>query len=136
MFANRNGFFYTIDRVTGKVIVAKPFVTTTWAKEIGTDGRPVLLPGHRPDENGEKTCPDLGGGTNFMSPSYDPATRLFFVTARETCATFFAYDQQFKPGVQYTGGATSRPRDQKNFATTPSCWVLAPVHAPRQPRSA
>jgi alcohol dehydrogenase (cytochrome c) len=115
MFANRNGFFYTIDRVTGKVIVAKPFVTTTWAKEIGADGRPVLLTGHIPNEDGEKTCPDLGGGTNFMSPSYDPATRLFFVTARETCATFFAYDQQFKAGEQYTGGATSRPRDQKNF---------------------
>ena len=115
MFANRNGFFYTLDRVTGKVIVAKPFVATTWAREIGPDGRPVLLPGHLPDEDGEKTCPDLGGGTNFMSPSYDPATRLFFVTARETCATFFAYDQPFKAGEQYTGGATSRPRDQKNF---------------------
>ena len=75
----------------------------------------MLLPGHLPDEDGEKTCPDLGGGTNFMSPSYDPATRLFFVTARETCATFFAYDQPFKAGDQYTGGATSRPRDQKNF---------------------
>ena len=69
MFANRNGFFYVLDRVTGKVIVAKPFVETTWAKEIGADGRPVLLPGHLPDEDGEKTCPDLGGGTNFMSPS-------------------------------------------------------------------
>src|SRR6267378_1074430 len=115
MFANRNGFFYTLDRLTGKVIAAKPFVETTWAKEIGPDGRPVLLPGHLPDEDGEKTCPDLGGGTNFMSPSYDPTTRLFFVTARETCATFFAYDQQFKAGEQYTGGATSRPRDQKNF---------------------
>ena len=52
-----------------------------------------------------KTCPDLGGGTNFMSPSYDPTTRLFFVTARETCAMYFAYDQKFKPGEQYTGGA-------------------------------
>ena len=50
MFANRNGFFYTLDRVTGKVIVARPFVETTWAKEIGPDGRPVLLPGHLPDE--------------------------------------------------------------------------------------
>ena len=106
MFANRNGFFYTIDRVTGKVIVAKPFVETTWAKEIGPDGRPVLLPGHLPDEDGEKTCPDLGGGTNFMSPSYDPTTRLFFVTARETCATYYGFDQKFKPGEQYTGGAT------------------------------
>jgi alcohol dehydrogenase (cytochrome c) len=115
MFANRNGFFYTLDRLTGKVIVAKPFVETTWAKEIGPDGRPVLLPGHLPDEDGEKTCPDLGGGTNFMSPSYDPTTRLFFVTARETCATYYGFDQTFKAGDQYTGGATIRPRDQKNF---------------------
>jgi alcohol dehydrogenase (cytochrome c) len=115
MFANRNGFFYVIDRVTGKVIVAKPFVQTTWAKEIGSDGRPVMLPGHLPDEDGEKTCPDLGGGTNFFSPSYDPSQRLFFVTARETCATYYGYEQSFKTGDQYTGGATTRPRDQKNF---------------------
>ena len=115
MFANRNGFFYTIDRVTGKVIVARPFVETTWAKEIGPDGRPVLLPGHLPDEEGTKTCPDLGGGTNFMSPSYDPTSHLFFVTARETCATYFAFDQKFKPGEQWESGGTTRPRDQKNF---------------------
>ena len=73
MFANRNGFFYTLDRTNGKIIVAKPFVTTTWAKEIGADGRPVLLPGHTPDEKGEVTCPDLVGGTNFWPPSFDPA---------------------------------------------------------------
>jgi alcohol dehydrogenase (cytochrome c) len=115
MFANRNGFFYILDRVTGKVLRAKPFVETTWAKEIGADGRPVLLPGNLPDEDGSKTCPDLGGGTNFMSPSYDPTTGLFFVTARETCATYFAFDQKFKPGEQYEAGGTQRPRDQKNF---------------------
>jgi len=115
MFANRNGFFYTLDRLTGKVIVARPFVQTTWATEIGADGRPVLLPGHLPDEEGTKTCPDLGGGTNFMSPSYDPTTRLFFVTARETCATYFGFDQKFKPGELYEAGGTQRPRDQKNF---------------------
>ncbi len=115
MFANRNGFFYTLDRVTGKVIIAKPFVETTWAKEIGSDGRPVMLPGHLPDEDGEKTCPDLGGGTNFFSPACNPTTRLFFVTARETCATYYGYEQTFKQGEQYTGGATIRPRDQKNF---------------------
>jgi PQQ-dependent dehydrogenase (methanol/ethanol family) len=115
MFANRNGFFYTIDRVTGKVIVAKPFVETTWATEIDSSGRPMLLTGHTPDEAGNKTCPDLGGGTNFMSPSFDPTTNLFFVTARETCAMYYAYDQKFKPGDQYTGGGQSRPRDQQNF---------------------
>ena len=113
MFANRNGFFYTIDRVTGKVIVARPFVETTWAKEIDSTGRPMLLPGNTPDEDGNKTCPDLGGGTNFMSPSFDPTTRLFFVTARETCAMYYAFDQKFKPGEQYTGGGHQRPRDQE-----------------------
>jgi len=75
----------------------------------------MLLPGHTPDEAGTKTCPDLGGGTNFMSPSFDPTTRLFFVTARETCAMYYGYDQQFKTGQQYTGGGQSRPRDQQNF---------------------
>jgi alcohol dehydrogenase (cytochrome c) len=70
----------------------------------------MLLPGHTPDEDGNKTCPDLGGGTNFMSPSFDPTTRLFFVTARETCAMYYAYDQKFKPGEQYTGGGHDRGR--------------------------
>ena len=116
MFANRNGFFYVIDRVTGKLIGARPFVETTWAKEISSlTGRPILLPNNHPNEQGARTCPDLGGGTNFMSPSYDPNLRLFFVTARETCATYFAYDQEFKVGISYMGGGTVRPRDQKNF---------------------
>ena len=115
MFANRNGFFYVLDRMTGKVLLAKPFVHTTWAKAIGPDGRPVLLPGNIPDENGTRTCPDLGGGTNFMSPSYDPAVRLFFVTARETCAIYYGWDQPFKAGEHYEGGGTQRARDHKNF---------------------
>ena len=87
MLANRNGFFYTLDRTDGKLLVAKPFVVTTWAKEVGADGRPVLLPGNVPDEKGSLTCPDVTGATNFWPPSYDPAQRLFFVNAREVCAT-------------------------------------------------
>ena len=115
LFANRNGFFYVLDRATGKVLLAKPFVETTWAKEIGKDGRPLLLPGNTPDEEGTRTCPDLGGGTNFMSPSYDPAARLFFVTARETCAVYFAWDQPFKAGERWEAGGTQRPMGHKNF---------------------
>jgi alcohol dehydrogenase (cytochrome c) len=130
MFANRNGFFYTIDRVTGKLIVAKPFVETTWAKEISAvTGRPMLLPNNHPNEQGTRTCPDLGGGTNFMSPSYDPTLRLFFVTARETCATYFAFDQEFKVGVQYMAGGTVRPREQKNWG---ALRAIDPVTAERK----
>ena len=62
MFANRNGFYYTLDRTNGRLIAARPFVQTTWAKEIGSDGRPMMLPGHTPDEKGEITCPDITGG--------------------------------------------------------------------------
>ena len=116
MFANRNGFYYTLDRTNGKLIVAKPFVTTTWAKEIGADGRPVLIPGHTPDEKGEVTCPDLTGGTNFWQPSFDPATRLFFVNAREVCMTYYAWKPEYKPGERFTGGAGQRVRGSESPA--------------------
>ena len=117
MFANRNGFYYTLDRTTGRVIVAKPFVQTTCAESIDAQGRTMLQPGHRPDEKGERTCPDLTGGTNFWPPSFDPRTRLFFVNAREACATFYAYKPEYVPGQRFTGGAQQlvNNRDEKPF---------------------
>jgi alcohol dehydrogenase (cytochrome c) len=108
MFANRNGFYYTLDRTTGKVIVAKPFVTTTWAKEISNDGRPIEIPGNTPDEEGSRTCPDITGGTNFWPPTFDPNTQTFFVNAREVCATFYAWKPEFTQGERFTGGAAQR----------------------------
>jgi alcohol dehydrogenase (cytochrome c) len=108
MLANRNGFFYTLDRTNGKLIVGKPYVVTTWAKEVGTDGRPVILPGYVPDEKGSLTCPDVTGATNFWPPSYDPQQHLFFVNAREVCATYYAWKQEYVPGERYTGGAGQR----------------------------
>ena len=116
MFANRNGFYYTLDRTTGEPIVAKPFVTTTWAKEIGSDGRPVLLPGNTPDESGTLTCPDLAGGTNFWQPSFDPATQTFFVNAREVCMMFYTWKPEFVPGERFTGGARQRIDTAENPA--------------------
>jgi alcohol dehydrogenase (cytochrome c) len=116
MFANRNGFFYTLDRTTGKLIVGKPYVVTTWAKEIGADGRPVILAGYVPDEKGSLTCPDATGATNFWPGSYDPAQHLFFVNAREVCATFYAWKQEYVPGERYTGGAGQRATGPDNRA--------------------
>src|SRR5258706_13187530 len=116
MFANRNGFYYTLDRTNGRLIVGKPFVKTTWAKEVGSDGRRILLPGHTPDEKGEVTCPDITGGTNFWPPSYDPNTRLFYVNAREVCATYYAWKPEFSQGDRFTGGAAQRTRDKENPA--------------------
>jgi alcohol dehydrogenase (cytochrome c) len=114
MFPNRNGFYYTLDRTNGRLIVAKPFVKTTWATQVGADGRPILLPGYIPDEKGQFTCPDITGGTNFWPPAYDPSAKLLFVNAREVCATYYAWEPEFKPGDRYTGGAAQRARDREN----------------------
>ena len=110
--ANRNGFFYTLDRVTGKVIVGKPFINTTWAKELDGDGRPIMMPGYQqPNETGVVTCPSIGGGTNFFPPSFDPTTGLFYVTTRESCSTYYAWRQEHKPGDQFWAGASTRADD-------------------------
>jgi alcohol dehydrogenase (cytochrome c) len=85
MLANRNGFFYVLDRESGRLLLGKPFTGTKWAREIGPDGRPIVLE----DVGTRENClPDQRGGTNFMPPSFDPVRRLFFVTARETCVTW------------------------------------------------
>jgi PQQ-dependent dehydrogenase (methanol/ethanol family) len=101
--ANRNGFFYVLDRTDGKVLLARPFVQKlTWASGIGPDGRPVLLPGNTPDENGVTTCPAIRGATNWMSTSFSPATRLFYVMAVENC---FVYRSTMFGGSRGRGAA-------------------------------
>ena len=97
--ANRNGFFYALDRTNGKFLYAKPFVRVTWAKGIGPDGRPVLTEDAVPTAKGQSACPGISGGTNFMSPSYDPQTGLFYVAAREQCDIVSSLPEQFVPGT-------------------------------------
>jgi PQQ-dependent dehydrogenase (methanol/ethanol family) len=102
--ANRNGFFYVLDRTDGKVLLAKPFVQKlTWASGIGPDGRPQLVPGNTPDENGVTTCPAIRGATNWMSTSFSPATRLFYVMAVENC---FVYRSTMFGGGRGRGAAS------------------------------
>ena len=108
MFANRNGFFYLLDRATGSLIRARPFIETSWAKEIQANGRPMLLPNSIPSEEGTRVCPDQAGGTNWMAPSFDKALGLLFVTARESCGIFYTWKEDYNPGDSYRGGAVQR----------------------------
>ena len=79
LFANRNGFFYVLDRTNGKVLLAKPFVKKlTWASGIGADGRPQL------QHEGDLTCPDTA--TNWNATAFSPKARLYYVVALEKCA--------------------------------------------------
>jgi len=103
MVANRNGFFYVFDRATGKLLVGKPFSDTTWARELGPDGHPIVL------NDGSKGClPDQWGSTNYMPPSFDPERRLFFVTVRETCAQYLPVKEEIVPGRISNSGTVRR----------------------------
>jgi alcohol dehydrogenase (cytochrome c) len=108
LVANRNGFFYTLDRTNGEVLVTRPYVKTTWAEKIGTDGKPIVFANTAPSEQGTDACPDITGGTNWMSPAFNPRTGLFYVTAREVCATYYGWEQEFVQGEYYFGGASQR----------------------------
>jgi alcohol dehydrogenase (cytochrome c) len=101
--ANRNGFFYLLDRSTGKFLLAKPFTRITWAKEIGADGRPVVLPVGIPSPEGVPVCPGAAGGTNYMSPSYSPQTGLVYLAIRDQCDTISATSQRYRMGGLYMG---------------------------------
>ena len=108
MVANRNGFFYTLDRETGEFLVGKVFTGTQWARELTKDGKPIVL------SNGlstapKPTCvPDYRGGTNFNPPSYDPAAQLFFVMARETCAIYSPRKEEPVPGRSFMSGGMEK----------------------------
>jgi alcohol dehydrogenase (cytochrome c) len=119
LFANRNGFFYSLDRVTGELLLAKPFTDTQWAREIGPDGRPMVLNlGTVSAENptADVTCvPDLRGATNFNPPSYDPALELFFVMARESCALYTPQKQDL-PAGRLANGGTMRSLPQPAYS--------------------
>lgn len=84
--ANRNGFFYVLDRTNGELLLAKPFVKKlTWASGIGKDGKPQLMEGNQPTFAGTKTCPAVRGATNWYSTAFNPSTKLFYVMAVEDC---------------------------------------------------
>ena len=106
---NRNGFFYTLDRETGKVLRAEPFVKKlTWASGIGSDGRPVLLPGHAPTEEGQRTCPSVAGAANWTSTAFAPGTGLYYFFAQESCNIYSKNGEWWKAGESFYGGGTRR----------------------------
>ena len=83
-WANRNGFYYLLDRTTGKFLMAKAFVKQTWAKGFDDNGRPELIAGNEPTSEGnDHVWPGVDGGANWMSHSYSPLTRLLYIFARE-----------------------------------------------------
>ena len=103
--ANRNGFFYLLERSTGKLISAKVYGKVTWSDIKDAEGRPVAKKDASPTLEGHTVCPGALGTTNFMAPTYDPQTSLFYVTARDQCDIFSTAPQPYEAGHAYYGSA-------------------------------
>jgi alcohol dehydrogenase (cytochrome c) len=87
--ANRNGFYYVLDRRTGKFLLARPYVRQNWALEIDSAGRPVLSPNASPSTAGTLTFPSVAGGTNWQSSTYSPQTGYLYVPTLDQAGVFF-----------------------------------------------
>jgi alcohol dehydrogenase (cytochrome c) len=106
LWGNRNGFFYVLDRGTGKFLNGKPFVKVNWASGLDANGRPITTP----QPAGVPTYPGIQGGTNWYSPSYSPSTGLFYLSTWEDYGTIFSgVPADYKEGTRFTGGANTSP---------------------------
>jgi alcohol dehydrogenase (cytochrome c) len=105
LWANRNGFFYVIDRATGEFLQGTPFVKQDWAKGLDAKGRPIRVEGRGPSPQGSRTYPGVQGGTNWFAPSYHPGTGLFYLNVWDDYSSlYFSWDQEFEQGKWYAGG--------------------------------
>ncbi|MGH9667938.1 MAG: PQQ-binding-like beta-propeller repeat protein, partial [Bryobacteraceae bacterium] len=87
--ASRNGYFFVLDRVTGQHLLTSPFIETDWAKGIDSRGRPEARLDKYPAADGALVSPGSDGATNWMAPSFDPQTGLFYVSARRMYSIFY-----------------------------------------------
>ena len=102
--ADRNGFFYVLNRKTGQLVSANPFVLVNWAKGIDrATGRPIEVAEKRPRQDvwARDVCPNLFGGKNWEPMSYSPQTGLVYIPTFNLCMDIVNRTQDYKPGTFY-----------------------------------
>jgi alcohol dehydrogenase (cytochrome c) len=103
--ANRNAFYYVLDRETGEFLCGVPFAKQTWARGLDARGRPIRLPNTAPKPEGTLVYPGLAGATNWFSPSFSPRDRLFYIPAWDNYAqVFYKQKAEYQPGAPFEGG--------------------------------
>ncbi len=95
--ANRNGYFFLLDRKTGEALVSKPYTHINWSKGVDEKGSPIPNPEKEPQTDGALVSPDSGGGANWPPPSFDPETGLFYVDGTDSYSIFYLTDTSKKP---------------------------------------
>jgi PQQ-dependent dehydrogenase (methanol/ethanol family) len=105
---DRNGFAYMLDRATGEMLRAAPYVPMNWARGIDArTGRPIVNPDKVPS-TGKKiadVCPSLEGGKNQQPAAFSPQTGLFYVPTNNLCMDWESREVTYIPGTPYIGAA-------------------------------
>ena len=95
--ANRNAFYYVLDRETGEFLAGAPYAKQTWAKGLDAKGRPIELSNIDPSTQGTLIYPSITGSINWTSSSYSPRTGLVYVDTREQGAYYFKGHPEMDP---------------------------------------
>jgi len=90
MQTSRNGYFFVLDRTNGKSLLSLPYGPVNWSLGVDKRGEPIPNPAKEPAPDGRLIAPDEGGLTNYRSPSFDPNTGLFIVSAHPSYGIYFA----------------------------------------------
>jgi alcohol dehydrogenase (cytochrome c) len=113
LHANRNGFFYVLDRTTGEFLRATQLIDkVTWATGIDAKGRPIAVPDKDPTPKGNWVCPSVKGATNWMGQSYNPGTGLLYVITLEQCGMYTSSSQEPVPMKNFSGGGATEEGGQ------------------------
>ena len=115
VLANRNGFYYALDRVTGKFIAGQAYVKQTWATGLDESGRPMRVPGIEPTLEGKLIWPSLGGGANWYSSSYSPKTDLYYVNVKEEGAIYHKGEAEYHAGALFNGGGQNEYKAEEPY---------------------
>ncbi len=108
--ANRNAFYYVLDRETGQFLAGAAYAKETWAKGLDPKGRPIEMPNIDPTTQGNLIYPSITGSVNWTSPSYSPLTGLVYVDTREQGAYYFKGHPTMEPAnpLDIGGGGGQR----------------------------
>ena len=142
MQANKNGFYYVIDRITGQFISGKPFATLNWAKGLDErTGRPFVNAAAHYDEDVVTIMPGPGGAHNWSPMSFNPTTGLVYIPTSMVSSSTYAVDKDFvyKPGQSNLGVRRGAPpadggRAPNLAATVPDLPVIGPAAPPEGQR--
>jgi alcohol dehydrogenase (cytochrome c) len=113
MQANRNGYFYVLDRTNGKFLYASTYCETNWSAGLDENGRPTVLPGVSTSEEGTiRVCPGVEGGKNWPPSAYNPLTNLLYVPSLELCGSYHQGRVFYLKGLPYVGSGMTAEKDE------------------------